>query len=461
MRIAVPAEERAGERRVALVPEVAGRLSATHEVLVEPGAGAGALLPDHTFTDAGATVVDAASGLADADVWLCVAPPSPEVIASRPKGSVVMGFLQPLTSKDTMVALRDAGVTGIALEAVPRISRAQSMDALSSQASVAGYRAVLLGSSLMTRYLPMLTTAAGTVPPAKVLVLGAGVAGLQAIATARRLGARVTAYDVRPETAEQIESLGAKALDLGIDASGEGGYARELTDEERAQQQERLDEAIAGFDLVVTTAQVPGGRAPKLVTARAIEAMSPGSVVVDMAGDGGGNTELTEPGETIVVHDVTITSPLNLPAAMPEHASMLLAKNFQNLLAVITGEEGELTLDLSDDVLTGAVVVHDGEIRHERAKALVDGDAGEAPAAEGAVAEPSGDAASPADAAAAPTGREVEAEPVDDPVRVDADGDGDGDGEPVAAREADATAEGATASSTTASTSTDSEEESA
>jgi NAD(P) transhydrogenase subunit alpha len=242
------------------------------------------------------------------------------------------------------------------MESIPRISRAQSMDALSSQANVGGYKAALLGAEHSTRFYPMLMTAAGTIPPAKVLVLGAGVAGLQALATARRLGAQTTGYDVRPEVAEQVQSLGAKWLDLGIEAAGEGGYARELTDEEKAQQQQALTDAIKTFDVVITTALVPGRPAPKLVTAEAIEGMKPGSVIVDLAGEAGGNSELTEPGQVVVKHDVTIVSPLNLPATMPEHASALYARNVQALIDLIAGENGEANLNFDDEIIAGACI---------------------------------------------------------------------------------------------------------
>ena len=284
-----------------------------------------------------------------------VAPPSPDERKLLVKGSVLIGFLAPLTDPDGIRALDDAGVTAFAMESVPRISRAQSMDALSSQANVAGYQAALLAARHLTRFFPMLTTAAGTVPPAKVLVLGAGVAGLQALATARRLGAHTTGYDVRPEVAEQVRSVGSQWLDLGIEATGDGGYARALTDEERATQQQRLTDAIARFDAVITTALVPGRTAPTLVTADAVRAMRPGSVVVDLAGESGGNCELTEPGQVIVAHDVTVAGPLNLPAQMPEHASELYARNVAALLALLVSE-GQVRLDFTDEVVAGACV---------------------------------------------------------------------------------------------------------
>ena len=255
------------------------------------------------------------------------------------------------------------------MELIPRISRAQAMDALSSQSNVAGYRAALLGAQELGRFYPMLMTAAGTIPPAKVLVLGVGVAGLQALATAKRLGARATGYDVRPEVAEQVTSLGAQWLDLGLEASGEGGYARELTDEERAEQQQALTDAIKGFDVVITTALVPGRPAPKLVTAEAVRGMPDGSVIIDMAGETGGNCELTVPGETVVREGVKIVSPLNLPATMPEHSSQLFARNVLALLELIFDEEGEMNLDFDDEIIAGSCVVRDGEIVHAGAKA--------------------------------------------------------------------------------------------
>jgi NAD(P) transhydrogenase subunit alpha len=258
------------------------------------------------------------------------------------------------------------------MESIPRISRAQAMDALSSQSNVAGYRAALLGAGYSGRFFPMLMTAAGTIPPAKVLVLGVGVAGLQALATARRLGAQTTGYDVRPEVAEQVTSLGARWLDLGIEAAGEGGYARALTEEERAAQQQALTDAIKGFDVVITTALVPGRPAPRLVTAEAVAGMRPGSVIVDLAGETGGNCELTTPGEVTAEHDVTIVSPLNLAAEMPEHASQLYARNVQALLELFLDEHGELALDFDDEIVSGSCIVRDGVIVNDGARALVE-----------------------------------------------------------------------------------------
>jgi NAD(P) transhydrogenase subunit alpha len=375
MRLAVPKETAENERRVALVPEVVRKLSARGiEILVEAGAGGGALIPDDAFAEAGATVSSDAGAIWGADAVVTIAPPEPASIARMRAGALLIGFLQPLTSGETARAARDARITALAMEAIPRISRAQSMDALSSQGNVAGYESVVVAAENLGRFFPMLMTAAGTIPPAKVLVLGAGVAGLQALATARRLGAVTTGYDVRPEVAEQVESLGASFLDLGIEAAGEGGYARELTADERAQQQQALTDAIKGFDVVITTALVPGRPAPKLVTAEAVEGMKAGSVVVDLAGETGGNCELTEPGQTVVRHDVTIASPLNLPSHMPEHASQLFARNVQELLGLIVkdGEDGaapSLELDFDDEIVAGSCIARDGEIVHEGAKA--------------------------------------------------------------------------------------------
>ncbi|MDQ3406070.1 MAG: Re/Si-specific NAD(P)(+) transhydrogenase subunit alpha [Actinomycetota bacterium] len=351
--VGVPRESTAGERRVALVPKVVERLRAKGlAVVVEPGAGAAALIPDDAYTQAGATLGDPWV----ADVVVKVVPPTPAEIGKIQRGAVLIGFLAPLTDPDGIRALADAGITGFAMESVPRISRAQSMDALSSQANVGGYRAALLAAQHLTRFFPMLTTAAGTVPPAKVLVLGVGVAGLQALATARRLGAHTTGYDVRPEVAEQVRSVGSNWLDLGIEATGSGGYARALTDEERQEQQRKLGEAITGFDAVITTAQVPGRTAPTLVTADAVRGMRAGSVVVDLAGESGGNCELSEPGAVIVAHEVTIASPLNLPATMPEHASELYARNVQALLELLVDADGAIAVDFGDEVIAGACV---------------------------------------------------------------------------------------------------------
>lgn len=353
--VGVAREHAEDERRVGLVPRVVERIKTLGlDVVVESGAGERALIPDSAFTDAGARIGDPWS----ADVVVTVNPPGEEQINKLARGATLIGFLAPLTEPDTIQRLRDAGVAGFAMESIPRISRAQSMDALSSQANVAGYKAVVLAASESTRFFPMLTTAAGTVKPASVLVLGVGVAGLQALATAKRLGGRTTGYDVRPEVADQVRSVGAQWLDLGIEATGEGGYARELSDEEKAEQTRRLTEAITGFDVVITTALVPGRPAPKLVTADAVTGMRPGSVVVDLAGATGGNCELSDPGRTVVEHDVTIAAPLNLPGTMPEHASELYARNVLALLEIMVSD-GKLLPDFSDEVLAKSCVTRE------------------------------------------------------------------------------------------------------
>ncbi len=377
MKVGVPKETVEGERRVALVPEVVRKLAAKDfEIVVEPGAGDEAMLSDEAYEEAGATISD---GVWDADVVVKVAAPTAEEIARLGSDTVLVGFLGPLSNPKTTSALAEAGTTSFAMEAIPRISRAQSMDALSSQSNVAGYKSVLLATEHLGRFLPMMMTAAGTVPPAKVLVLGAGVAGLQAIATARRLGAQVTGYDVRAAVAEQVRSLGAMFLELeaGKGAEGEGGYARELTDEEKQAQQQELADKIATFDLVITTALVPGRRAPILVTAESVEKMKPGSVIVDLAGETGGNCELTEPGKVVVKHQVTIVSPLNLPATMPEHSSALYARNVQSLLELLVDDEGNLNLNFDDEIIAGACITRDGEIVHAAAKKTAEAAAAE------------------------------------------------------------------------------------
>jgi NAD(P) transhydrogenase subunit alpha len=287
---------------------------------------------------------------------------------------VLVGFLQPLTAGEAVRAIAGTGVTSFAMEAIPRISRAQSMDALSSQANISGYRAALLGAQELGRYYPMLMTAAGTIRPATVLVLGAGVAGLQAIATARRLGAVVQGFDVRAAVKEQVESLGAHFLefDLGGDLEGAGGYAKELTSEQQQRQQELMAEAIGRVDVVITTALVPGRRAPILVTEEAVRLMKPGSVIIDLAGEAGGNCELSEPGEAVIRHDVKILAPLNVPSTMAEHASQLYARNVQSLLGLMINDEGRLSLDFEDEVIAGACITRDGEIVHEAARAAAE-----------------------------------------------------------------------------------------
>jgi proton-translocating NAD(P)+ transhydrogenase subunit alpha len=350
MRVGVVRETALGERRVALVPETAGKLAAAgFEVVVEAGAGDAASFPDAAYTDAGATVGDPWA----AEVVAAVQRPDP---ARLHEGQILIGFLNPLADKAGVDALAARGVTAFAMESIPRITRAQPMDALSSQATVGGYKAALLAAEHLPRFFPMLMTAAGTVPPAKVLVIGAGVAGLQAIATARRLGAVVTGFDVRPAVREQIESLGANWLDLGVTgAEAEGGYARELTPEEMKAQQEALEARIGEFDAVITTAAVPGRAAPRIIPASAVKTMRPGSVIVDLAAETGGNCELTVPGEIAVKENVTLVGITNLPSTMPYHASTLYSRNVQALLLHLA-PEGQLNLDWSDEITAGACV---------------------------------------------------------------------------------------------------------
>jgi H+-translocating NAD(P) transhydrogenase subunit alpha len=356
VRIAVPKETAPGERRVALVPEVVKKLAAAgFDVIVESGAGGAASWSDEDYRAAGAAIGDPW----DAEVVVKVRKPSESEVERLRDGQALISFLEPLTDREGIERLARRGVTGFALESVPRITRAQPMDALSSQATVSGYKAMLLAADRLPRFFPMLMTAAGTVPPAKVLVLGAGVAGLQAIATARRLGAVVSGFDVRPVVREQVESLGAAFLDLGIvGEESEGGYARELTEEDQRRQQEELERRIPEFDVVVTTALIPGRAAPKLIPATAVAAMRDGSVIVDLAAEAGGNTELTEPGEEVVREGVTIVGLTNLPSTVPVHASQLYARNVQALLSHLA-PEGELVLDWDDEITAGACVTRE------------------------------------------------------------------------------------------------------
>jgi H+-translocating NAD(P) transhydrogenase subunit alpha len=374
VRIGVPTETAEGERRVALVPDIVRKLTGQgHEVVLDPGAGAQAGIPDGLFEEAGATLAD---GAWEADVVAKVAPPQEGEVSALKPDSVLVGFLAPLTNGAGNQAIAQTGATAFAMEAIPRISRAQSMDALSSQATVAGYRAVLIAAQEQGRFFPMLMTAAGTIPPAQVLVLGAGVAGLQAIATSRRLGAVVTAFDVRAAVKEQVESLGAKFLEVegSADAEAAGGYARELTQEEQQAQRQALADQIARSDVVITTALVPGRPAPKLITADAANAMKPGSVIVDLAGEAGGNCELAKPGETYTTDKaVTIAAPLNLPSSMAEHASQLYARNVSSLLELMTGEDGALALDFDDEIIAGACITRGGEIVHDGARKAAEG----------------------------------------------------------------------------------------
>jgi NAD(P) transhydrogenase subunit alpha len=355
----VPKETAGGERRVALVPETVGKLAGGgFEVLVERGAGEAASFPDAAFEEAGARIGD----WAEADVVAKVQKPSEDEVARLREGQVLIAFLQPLTDRQGIEHLASQGVVAFAMESIPRITRAQPMDALSSQATVSGYKATLLAAERLPKFFPMLMTAAGTVAPAKVLVLGAGVAGLQAIATARRLGAVVTGFDVRPVVREQIESLGANWLDLGV--VGEetaGGYAAELTEEQQRQQQQELEARLPDFDVVITTALIPGRPAPKLIPASAVAAMRPGSVVVDLAAEAGGNCELTEPGEEVLREGVTIVGFTNLPSTMPFHASQLYSRNVAALLHHLA-PDGELALDWDDEITSGACVTRTEEV---------------------------------------------------------------------------------------------------
>jgi NAD(P) transhydrogenase subunit alpha len=377
MKVGVARETAAGERRVALTPEVLAKLTAAGlEILVERGAGTGAAIPDEVFADAGATIVSTDDLYKQADVVVRVQKPDDKEAKKLREGQTVIGLLQPLIDPKLAKTLADRKVTAISLDAIPRqLSRAQSMDVLSSQANVGGYKAVLIAANEYGRYFPLLTTAAGTAKPANVLILGIGVAGLQAIGTARRLGAVVKAYDVRPETKEQAQSLGAQFITLktAIDATGTGGYARELSAEERAAQQAELNEVIGGMDVVITTAQVPGRKPPVLVTADAVRAMKPGSVIVDMAASAlGGNCELSKQGETIVTDNgVTIVAPDNLPATMPAGSSAFYARNLSALLLGMV-KDGALNLDFEDEVTKATVITHDGAVVAEPVRKLLE-----------------------------------------------------------------------------------------
>jgi NAD(P) transhydrogenase subunit alpha len=354
VRIGVPREVAPGERRVALVPDVVARLAGSgFEIAVERGAGVAASFPDDAYADAAATLVD---DVYDADGVVKVRKPTPEEVGRLGEGQLLIGFLEPLTDAEGIERLAERGAVAFAMESIPRITRAQPMDALSSQSTVAGYKSVLLAAERLPRFFPMLMTAAGTVPPAKALVLGAGVAGLQAIATARRLGAVVTGFDVRPVVKEQVESLGATFLELGVRGEeAEGGYARELTPEEQERQQEELAARIPEFDVILTTALVPGRPAPRLIPRAAVEAMRPGSVIVDLAAEAGGNCELTEPGAEIERGGVTIVGLTNLASTMPFHASQLYARNVAALLQHLA-PDGEPALDWNDEITSGACV---------------------------------------------------------------------------------------------------------
>jgi len=370
MRIGVPKESAPGERRVALVPETVARLSkSSNEVIVERGAGQASAFPDRLYTEAGATIGDPWS----AELVVKVAAPSQDELGRLREGTTLVGFLQPLVNHDLVRELVRRKVTALSMDAIPRVTRAQPMDALSSQATVAGYKAVLLAAAALPRFFPMLTTAAGTIPPAKALVIGAGVAGLQAIATARRLGAVVEAFDTRPVVKEQVQSLGAKFLEieLGEQGEGAGGYAKELSDEAHRKEVELLAKAVKDNDIVVTTAAIPGRPAPKLITADMVRSMRPGSVIVDLAAETGGNCELTEPGRVIEVDGVRIDGTTNLPSTMPYHASQMYSRNVASLLGLLLTKDGRLNLDLGDEVIKGTVITHDGAVVHEPTRKLV------------------------------------------------------------------------------------------
>lgn len=373
LRLSVPKESASGERRVALDPAVAVRFGQMGiSVQIEKGAGDAARFPDTTYT--GAQLLDHAEVYAGADIMVRVAPPSVDEVRRLPEGATLVGFFHAHRSPEVVAALKERRILSFAMELIPRISRAQSMDALSSQAAVAGYKAALMGADLCCRFFPMLTTAAGTIRPSKVIVIGAGVAGLQAIATARRLGAMVEAYDVRSATKEQVESLGAKFLDLGVQAEGEGGYARELTEDEKARQQAALAGFIAKADVLITTAAIPGRPSPKLIPAAMVEGMKPGAVIVDLAAEGGGNCELTRPGETVEHGNVIIHGPLNVPSQVALHASEMYAKNLLNFLSPML-KDGAFVPDWDDEVIAKSCLTRDGEIVHGPTREAIEGDA--------------------------------------------------------------------------------------
>ena len=378
MKVSVPKETQPGERRVALVPEVAGKLvDAGFEVLVQSGAAAEANLPDDLYGEKGATIVpDAGELLRQADVVAKVAAPEGAELDALREGTILIGLLSPLTNHDLVRRLAEGGITSFAMEAIPRTTRAQSMDALSSQAVVAGYRATLAAARHLGKFFPMLITAAGTAKPSRVLILGAGVAGLQAIGTAKRLGAVVEAYDVRPAVKEEVESLGAKFVQIEVEQESEGGgsgqYAKELSSEQQRRQQELLAQRVAAADCVITTAAVPGRPAPRLVSEEMVQSMRPGSVIVDIAAETGGNCVLTEPGSVAVKHGVTIDGTLNLPSQLPFHASLLYANNLANLLLYMSSE-GRVELDLEDEIVAGCCVTHQGRIVSDRVREAVEG----------------------------------------------------------------------------------------
>ena len=375
MRVAVLKEARSTENRVALVPlGVRALVKRGLTVTVQSGAGETSGISDLIYREAGAEIAtNAQDTLKDAEVVLVVNPPPSNELDFLSEGSILVGFLDPLSNSDLVSRLVELNVTGISMELVPRITRAQSMDALSSQATVAGYKAVLLAANHLPKFLPMFTTAAGTIRPAKALILGAGVAGLQAIATARRLGAVVEAFDVRPAVKEQVESLGASFLESEeeVTAEGEGGYAKELTEDQHHKELELIGDALADTDIVITTAQIPGREAPVLITEDMVKTMKYGSVIVDLASESGGNCELSEAGETVLAHGVQILGPSNLPTSIPVHSSQMYSKNIVTLISEFLGDDGELQLDFENDVVGPSTVTHGGEVRNERVQSAM------------------------------------------------------------------------------------------
>jgi H+-translocating NAD(P) transhydrogenase subunit alpha len=373
--IAVPKETAPGEQRVATVPEIVQKFTkAGYEVRIEHGAGMNSYFPDELYTTAGAKIATGQAGLLDgARIVLRVQPPTVAEVDQLAEGTIVIGFMNAPNNLDAIARMRDRKITAFSLELVPRITRAQSMDALSSQATAAGYTAAILGADNCPKFLPMLTTAAGTIRPATVLILGAGVAGLMAIATAKRLGAIVEAYDVRRAAGEQVRSLGARFLELEINAEGAGGYARELTPDEKAQEQQMVSAAVAKADIVITTAAIPGRRAPLLVTKETVAMMRPGAVIVDLAAESGGNCELTQAGKTIREHGVMIIGPQNLPARVPFHSSQMYAKNLQSFLGLLIDKDGTIIKEFTDEILVASLLVHAGEVRHAPTRDLLAG----------------------------------------------------------------------------------------
>jgi H+-translocating NAD(P) transhydrogenase subunit alpha len=373
--IVVPREQAPGEQRVATVPEVVQKLTKSgYEIRIEHDAGTGAFYSDDLFIAAGAKVVSNRADLLNgARIVLRVQPPTVADIDQLAEGTIVIGFMNAAKNLEMVARMRDRKVTAFALELVPRITRAQSMDALSSQATAGGYVAAILGATNCPKFLPMLTTAAGTIRPATVLILGAGVAGLMAIATAKRLGALVEAYDVRRAAGEQVRSLGARFLELEINAEGQGGYARELTPEEKVKEQQMVSAAVARADIVITTASIPGRKAPVLITRETVATMRPGAVIIDMAAESGGNCELTQTGKTVREHGIMIIGPQNLPSRIPFHTSQMYAKNLQSFLSLLVDNDGVIVKEFTDEILTASLLVHEGEVHHKPTRDLMIG----------------------------------------------------------------------------------------